>query len=107
MRTIVLIDRLVKMLTLFLVIIPKPALCDTNMLDVFGWRNTSLREIWIELDPQDENGCFSMGELDIMFRTDNNGPPNVGVVLTDPLGRRIGFDPLTKHALAGFACSAG
>jgi hypothetical protein len=68
------------------------------MLDVFGWRNTSLREISIELDPQDENGCFSMGELDIVFRTDNNGPPNVGVVLTDPRGRRIGFDPLTKHA---------
>jgi hypothetical protein len=40
------------MLTLFLVIIPKPALCDTNMLDVFGWRNTSLREISIELDPR-------------------------------------------------------
>jgi hypothetical protein len=91
-------NRIVKMLTLLLVIIPKPALCDTNMLDVFGWRNTSLREISIELDPQDENGCFSMGELDIVFRTDNNGPPNVGVVLTDPRGRRIGFDPLTKHA---------
>jgi hypothetical protein len=31
MRTIVLIDRIVKMLTLFLVIIPKPALCDMNI----------------------------------------------------------------------------
>ena len=98
MRTIVFIDRLVKTLTLVLLIIPKPALCDTNTLDVFGWRNTSLREISIELDPQDENGCFSMGELDIVFRTDNNGPPNVGVVLTDPRGRRIGFDPLTNRA---------
>jgi hypothetical protein len=77
------------------------------MLDVFGRRNTSLRKISIELDPQDENGCFSMGKLDIIFRTDNNGPPNVGVVLTDPRGRRIGFDPLSKTRLAGFACSAG
>jgi hypothetical protein len=98
MRTIVLIDRLVKMLTLFLVIVPKPALCDTNRLDAFDWRNTSLREMSIERDPQDENGCFSMGELDIVFLTDNNGPPNVGVVLTDPRGRRIGFDPLSNRA---------
>ena len=41
MRADVLNNRIVKMLTLLLVIIPKPALCDTNMLDVFGWRNKS------------------------------------------------------------------
>jgi hypothetical protein len=58
----------------------------------------SVREVLEELDPEDTNGCFSMGELDIVFRTDNNGPPNVGVMLTDPRGRRIGFDPLTNHA---------
>jgi hypothetical protein len=101
MRADMLNNRIVKMLTILLVIIPKPALCDTNMLDVFGWRNTSPREISIEIDPQDENRCFSMGELDIVFRTGNNGPPNVGVVLTDPRGRRIGFDPLTKHTWQG------
>jgi hypothetical protein len=42
--------------------------------------------------------AFQWVKLDIVFRTDNNGPPNVGVVMTDPRGRRIGFDPLTKHA---------
>jgi hypothetical protein len=62
MRADMLNNRIVKMLTLLLVIIPEPALRDTNMLDVFAWRNTSLREISIELDPQDENDCFSMGE---------------------------------------------
>jgi hypothetical protein len=62
MRADMLNNRIVKMLTLLLVILPEPALCDTNMLDVFAWRNTSLREISIELDPQDENDCFSMGE---------------------------------------------
>jgi hypothetical protein len=51
-----------------------------------------------ELDPEDTNACFSMGELDIVYRGDNNGPPSVAVMLTDPRGRRIGFDPLTKHA---------
>jgi hypothetical protein len=50
-----------------------------------------------ELDPDDTEDCFSLGELDIVFRTDKNALPNVGVVLTDPRGRRIGFDPLTKR----------
>src|SRR6202035_3874680 len=29
--------------------------------------------------------------------TNNSGPPTIGIVLTDPRGRRIGFDPLTQH----------
>jgi hypothetical protein len=38
-----------------------------------------------------------MGELDITFRSNNSGRPNNGVVVTDPSGRPIGFDPLTKR----------
>ena len=51
-----------------------------------------------ELDPEDNGHCLSLGALDIVYRTHNYGPPNVGVILTDPRGRRIGFDPLTKKA---------
>jgi hypothetical protein len=38
-----------------------------------------------------------LGERDIAFRSDNSGPPSIAVVVTDPRGRRIGFDPLTKR----------
>lgn len=97
MRAIVLNSQVVKILTLFMLIIPKPAPSDANLVSV-SVRNTSPRNVIEELDPDDTSDCLSLGELDIVFRTDNNGPPNVGVVLTDPRGRRIGFDPLSKHA---------
>jgi hypothetical protein len=60
-----------------------------------------------EFDPNDTTDCFSLGELDIVFRTDNNGAPNIGVVLTDPRGRRIGFDPLTKLAWQALPVAEG
>ena len=42
-----------------------------------------------------------------MFRTGNDGPPNVGIVLTDPRGRRIGFDPVTKRAWQALPVAQG
>src|SRR6202030_2379845 len=33
--------------------------------------------------------------------------PNVGVVLTDPRGRRIGFDPLIQHAWQALPVAQG
>jgi hypothetical protein len=80
-----------------MLIIPRPAFSDADLVNVSG-RNTNPRSVIEELDPDDIDDCLSLGELDIVFRTDNNGPPNVSVVLTDPRGRRIGFDPLSKHA---------
>ncbi|HTZ96076.1 MAG TPA: hypothetical protein VMB18_06750 [Terriglobales bacterium] len=58
----------------------------------------SIPDVVDELDADDTRDCLALGELDISFHTDNDGPPDVGVVLTDPWGRRVGFDPLTKHA---------
>jgi hypothetical protein len=55
------------------------------------------REVQDERDPNDAGNCVALGELDIAFHTNNSGPPTIGIVLTDPRGRRIGFDPLTKH----------
>ena len=57
--------------------------------------------------PKNDMDCLSMGELDIVVRTDNNGVPKVGVMLTDPRGRRIGFDPLTKHGWQQFPEAEG
>ena len=55
-------------------------------------------EVHDELEPADLGDCVALGELHLIFTTENNGPPSVGVILTDPRGRRIGFDPLTKNS---------
>lgn len=65
------------------------------------------QEIHDEPDADDSGDCSSLGELDLTFRSENNGPPNVGVVLTDPRGRRIGFDPLTKRSWDEFPVAEG
>ena len=98
MRAIVWNCRIVKMLTLFVVIIPRLALSDAKLAHSSRLADTSNRELAYELDPEDNGHCLSLGALDIVYRTHNYGPPNVGVILTDPRGRRIGFDPLTKKA---------
>jgi hypothetical protein len=83
--------------TLFVLTLLTPVYSNVNTADA---RNAAIRnhEIHDEPDANDSGDCLALGELDLRFRTESNGPPNVGVVLTDPRGRRIGFDPLTKSA---------
>jgi hypothetical protein len=69
MRAIALNSQVVKILVFFMLIIPKPALSDANLVNV-GVRNTSPRNVIDELDPDDTSGCLSLGELDIVFRTE-------------------------------------
>jgi hypothetical protein len=90
--------RILNILTLLVMIIPTPALSHTNFVHATRLADTRISDFIDELEPYDTEDCFSLGELDIGFRTDNRGLPNIGVVLTDPRGRRIGFDPLTKGA---------
>ena len=99
--------RIVKVLTLFAVIIPRSALCDRGLVDSIKDRDAGIRNVLEEVDPKDDADCLSMGELDIVFRTENSGAPKVGVMLTDPRGRRIGFDPLTKRAWQQFPEAEG
>ena len=47
-----------------------------------------------EADPKDTQSCRSMGQLEISYYTEAAGTPGVGVVVTDPRNRRIGYDPL-------------
>lgn len=83
MRAIVLNRRIVKMLTFLVVIIPRLALSDANLAHSSKRADRSNRELAYELDPEDNENCVSLGALDIVFRTDNYGPPKVGIVLTD------------------------
>jgi hypothetical protein len=50
-----------------------------------------------ELDPKDSQFCDELGNLQITFQTEKPGSPTVGIVLTDPRGRRIGFDSILKR----------
>ena len=49
-----------------------------------------------EADPSDTESCRRMGQLQISYLTDQAGSPRVGVIVTDPRGRRIGYDPVTS-----------
>jgi len=99
--------RIVEVLTLLMVIIPTPARSHANFVHVPSLAGTRIRDILDEPDPDDTGDCLSLGELDIVFRTGNDGPPNVSVVSTDPHGRRIGFDPLIKHAWQALPVAQG
>lgn len=52
-----------------------------------------LRQIRDEVDPTDQQSCESMGQIGISYDTGNAGPPNIGLRVTDPRGRKIGYDP--------------
>jgi hypothetical protein len=56
-------------------------------------RETEIRD---EADPQDTQSCRTMGQLQISYLTEDRGAPRVGVIVTDPRNRRIGYDPITS-----------
>ena len=71
--------KIIKILTLLTVIIPRPARSHANFVHVPSSADTRIHDVLDELDPDDTGDCLSLGELDIVFRTGNDGPPNVGV----------------------------
>jgi hypothetical protein len=90
-----------------MVMVPRSALGGASVMHVSSFDDTSIREPMDELDADDDDVCLSLGALDIVFQTDNYGSPNVGIVLTDPRGRRIGFDPLLKRAWQALPVAQG
>ena len=51
-----------------------------------------VREILDEVDPATEQACYSMGQMTLTYDSGELGPPNVGLRITDPRGRKIGYD---------------
>jgi hypothetical protein len=89
--------RILNVVILLMMIIPTSAVSDAKSVHFSRSADTRIRGILEEIDPGDSGDCFALGELEIVYRAGNNGLP-IGVVLTDPRGRQIGFDPLTKRA---------
>jgi hypothetical protein len=89
----------IRIVTIFslLILAPRAIFGDVHLGDVAFVSAANPREVQDERDPNDAGDCVALGELDIAFHTNNSGRPSIGVVLTDPRGRRIGFDPLTQR----------
>jgi hypothetical protein len=51
------------------------------------------RSVHDEVDPKDRQSCFSMGQISVTYDSGEAGPPKVGLRITDPRGRKIGYDP--------------
>jgi hypothetical protein len=58
----------------------------------------SPKKIQQELDPQNEQQCFSMGSMSIDYKNAEPGLPQLGFQITDPHGRRIAYDPQSNRA---------
>lgn len=52
-----------------------------------------LHQMLDEADPTDLQSCESMGKISVIYETGNAGPPSAGLRITDPRGRKIGYDP--------------
>lgn len=58
--------------------------------------HTQGRTVHDETDPKDRQSCYSMGQLSLTYESGPVGALKVGVRITDPRGRRIGYDPQTE-----------
>jgi len=54
------------------------------------------REIRDEADPTDQQTCYSMGQISLAYESGEAGASSVGLQITDPRGRKIGYDPLVN-----------
>lgn len=66
-----------------------------------------LHQIRDEVDPTDQQSCESMGQIGIVYETGNAGPPNIGLRITDPRGRKIGYDPRAPKVWQELALADG
>lgn len=58
----------------------------------FGQR-TEARQLYDEVDSTELQLCYSMGEINLAYKSGEVGAPSVGLRITDPRGRKIGYDP--------------
>lgn len=88
--------RILAVVLSILLTLPLLAYSRSRLSDNSPVPRASMHEVRDEPDPSEAQSCFALGRLDISFRTEKKGPPEVGVVLADPRGRQIGFDPIQK-----------
>jgi hypothetical protein len=60
-----------------------------------------------EADPTEMQSCYSMGQISLTYESGVIGAPNVGLRVTDPRGRKIGYDPRTHKGWQEFPLAQG
>jgi hypothetical protein len=60
-----------------------------------------------DADPTEMQSCYSMGQINLTYESGDMGAPNVGLRITDPRGRKIGYDPLTHKGWQEFPLAQG
>jgi hypothetical protein len=82
------------------------ALGSAVILTIVRWPRNSIdivseavgREMRQEADPRsDEQDCVSSGKMTIVYASNDSGVPNVAFQITDPRGRKIGYNPDTNR----------
>lgn len=63
-----------------------------------AFRAQPTSELRADSDPTDQQWCSFKGEISLTYARGENGIPNAGLLITDPRGRRIGYDPLADKA---------
>jgi hypothetical protein len=90
------ICKFLTLVSLVVLTVPVSTMAGSRLAYNSGSPTSAVHEVHDEPDPNEVQSCFALGRLDISFRTEKKGPPAVGMILTDPRGRRIGFDPIQK-----------
>jgi hypothetical protein len=70
-------------------------------------REDALNIIRDEAYPTEMQSCYSMGQINLTYQTGDLGAPNVGLRVTDPRGRKIGYDPRTRKGWQEFPLAQG
>jgi hypothetical protein len=60
-----------------------------------------------EADPTEMQSCYLMGQITLTYESGDLGAPNVGLRITDPRGRKIGYDPRTHKGWQEFPLAQG
>jgi hypothetical protein len=87
---------LVSMLTVSVVTLRASYLFAASGVDKPFPPRPETREIHDEADPTDQQTCYSMGQISLAYESGEAGPSSVGLRITDPRGRKIGYDPLAN-----------
>jgi len=76
--------------------LPPPRLFANSEVENTSNQTQTVPEIHEEADPNNAQECFSMGRMTIDYETGEPGLPKIGFRVTDPLGRKIAYDPKTR-----------
>jgi hypothetical protein len=96
-RKVMKLGLLVSALTISVLTLRVPRLFAAVEMDKPFLARLETREIRDEADPTDQQTCDSMGQISLAYESGEVGPSDMGLRITDPRGRKIGYDPMANR----------